>query len=111
MLSLDYILLFSKPQCVHIIILECKLVKQDKTCDFLLTSHFSLARLYSDAQGLLFSDPEFLQLGRLWRELNVMSNFMDTLRNHPEQVLGQCSRLSSSYCKGKLKVNQVILVS
>ncbi|XP_069554079.1 retinal-specific phospholipid-transporting ATPase ABCA4a isoform X2 [Brachyistius frenatus] len=48
-----------------------------------------LARLYSDAQELLLSDPEFLQLGRLWREVNAMSNFMDTLRTHPEWVSGR----------------------
>ncbi|XP_068603937.1 retinal-specific phospholipid-transporting ATPase ABCA4-like [Brachionichthys hirsutus] len=48
-----------------------------------------LARLYSDAQELLFSDPEFPQLGRLWRQLNTMSNFMDTLRAHPELVAGR----------------------
>ncbi|XP_068199948.1 retinal-specific phospholipid-transporting ATPase ABCA4a isoform X2 [Antennarius striatus] len=48
-----------------------------------------LARLYSDAQELLFSDPEFPQLGRLWRELNTMSNFMDTLRTHPALVSGR----------------------
>ncbi|KAF0028277.1 hypothetical protein F2P81_019364 [Scophthalmus maximus] len=48
-----------------------------------------LARFYSDAQELLFSDPEFLQLGRLWRELNAMSNFMDTLRANPEQIAGR----------------------
>ncbi|XP_044195655.1 retinal-specific phospholipid-transporting ATPase ABCA4a [Thunnus albacares] len=48
-----------------------------------------LARFYSDAQELLFSDPEFLQLERLWRELNSMSNFMDTLQTRPEQVLGR----------------------
>lgn len=48
-----------------------------------------LARFYSDAEELLFTDPEFLQLGRLWRELNAMSNFMDTLRIHPEKVSGQ----------------------
>uniref|UniRef100_A0A668T515 Uncharacterized protein n=1 Tax=Oreochromis aureus TaxID=47969 RepID=A0A668T515_OREAU len=48
-----------------------------------------LARFYSDAQELLFMDPEFLQLGRLWRELNAMSNFMDTLRTHPEKVSGR----------------------
>lgn len=57
-----------------------------------------LARFYSDAQDLLFSDPQLLQLGRLWRELNAMSNFMDTLRTHPEQVSGQCSRLWSTHC-------------
>ncbi|KAG7216739.1 hypothetical protein INR49_021122 [Caranx melampygus] len=48
-----------------------------------------LARFYSDAQELLFSDPQLLQLGRLWRELNSMSNFMNTLRTHPEQVSGR----------------------
>ncbi|XP_035855343.1 retinal-specific phospholipid-transporting ATPase ABCA4 isoform X2 [Sander lucioperca] len=48
-----------------------------------------LARFYTDAQELLFSDPEFLQLDRLWRELNAMSNFMDTLRTHPEKVSGR----------------------
>ncbi|XP_072306658.1 retinal-specific phospholipid-transporting ATPase ABCA4-like isoform X1 [Eucyclogobius newberryi] len=47
-----------------------------------------LARLYSDAQELLLTDPEFQQLGQLWRELNAMSNFMDTLRTHPEQATG-----------------------
>uniref|UniRef100_A0A3P9LUM4 P-type phospholipid transporter n=1 Tax=Oryzias latipes TaxID=8090 RepID=A0A3P9LUM4_ORYLA len=46
----------------------------------------SLARLYSDAEELLFSDPDFLEVGRLWRELNAMSNFMDTLRSRPEEV-------------------------
>ncbi|XP_032366681.1 retinal-specific phospholipid-transporting ATPase ABCA4 isoform X4 [Etheostoma spectabile] len=48
-----------------------------------------LARFYTDAQELVFSDPEFQQLDRLWKELNAMSNFMDTLRMHPEQVSGR----------------------
>uniref|UniRef100_H2LLX9 P-type phospholipid transporter n=1 Tax=Oryzias latipes TaxID=8090 RepID=H2LLX9_ORYLA len=48
-----------------------------------------LARLYSDAEALLFSDPDFLEVGRLWRELNAMSNFMDTLRSRPEEVSGR----------------------
>uniref|UniRef100_A0AAQ4NYN6 ATP-binding cassette, sub-family A (ABC1), member 4a n=1 Tax=Gasterosteus aculeatus aculeatus TaxID=481459 RepID=A0AAQ4NYN6_GASAC len=48
-----------------------------------------LARFYTDAHELLFSDPEVQQLGRLWRDLNAMSNFMDTLRTHPEQVSGR----------------------
>ncbi|KAM9713003.1 retinal-specific phospholipid-transporting ATPase ABCA4a isoform 3-T3 [Menidia menidia] len=48
-----------------------------------------LARLYVDAEELLLSDPEFLQVGRLWREMNAMSNFMDTLRTHPEKVSGR----------------------
>uniref|UniRef100_A0A3P8X8L1 P-type phospholipid transporter n=1 Tax=Esox lucius TaxID=8010 RepID=A0A3P8X8L1_ESOLU len=48
-----------------------------------------LARLYVDAQKHLFSDPEFLQLGQLWREMLTMSTFMDTLRTSPEQVTGR----------------------
>ncbi|KAM4718470.1 retinal-specific phospholipid-transporting ATPase ABCA4a isoform 3-T3 [Anableps anableps] len=48
-----------------------------------------LARFYSDAEELLFSDSEFLQVGRLWRELNAMSNFMAMLRTHPEKISGR----------------------
>uniref|UniRef100_A0A8C5NB12 ATP-binding cassette, sub-family A (ABC1), member 4a n=1 Tax=Gouania willdenowi TaxID=441366 RepID=A0A8C5NB12_GOUWI len=48
-----------------------------------------LARLYSDFQDLLSGDDEHLELPRLWKELNVMANFMDTLRNHPEQFSGR----------------------
>ncbi|XP_048030796.1 retinal-specific phospholipid-transporting ATPase ABCA4a isoform X1 [Megalobrama amblycephala] len=48
-----------------------------------------LARFWADAQELLFKDPEFLQLGRLWRELMDMSNFMDTLRTNPEVIAGR----------------------
>ncbi|XP_035276766.1 retinal-specific phospholipid-transporting ATPase ABCA4-like isoform X2 [Anguilla anguilla] len=48
-----------------------------------------LARFYLDSQELLFNDPEFQQLGRVWRELSVMSNFMDTLRNNPSQISGR----------------------
>lgn len=49
----------------------------------------SLSKLYSDVQELLLSDPEFQHVGRLWKELNSMSNFMDTLRTRPEMVSGQ----------------------
>ncbi|XP_056155293.1 retinal-specific phospholipid-transporting ATPase ABCA4-like [Lampris incognitus] len=48
-----------------------------------------LARFYADAHELLFSDPEFLQLSRLWRELTAMSSFMDVLRIRPELVSGR----------------------
>ncbi|KAI2648890.1 Retinal-specific phospholipid-transporting ATPase ABCA4 [Labeo rohita] len=48
-----------------------------------------LARFWADAQELLFEDSEFLQLGRLWRELMAMSNFMDTLRTNPEVIAGR----------------------
>ncbi|XP_040926208.1 retinal-specific phospholipid-transporting ATPase ABCA4-like isoform X1 [Betta splendens] len=54
-----------------------------------------LARFYSDAQELLFSEPQLLQLSRLWRELNAMSDFMDTLRTHPEQVSGRGVKVES----------------
>ncbi|XP_062412894.1 retinal-specific phospholipid-transporting ATPase ABCA4-like [Sardina pilchardus] len=48
-----------------------------------------LARFYADSQELLLNDPEFQQLGQLWEELSVMSDFMDTLRSHPERVAGR----------------------
>ncbi|KAG7457171.1 hypothetical protein MATL_G00243640 [Megalops atlanticus] len=48
-----------------------------------------LARFYVDIQELLFNDTEFQQLGRMWHELSVMSNFMDTLRNNPSQISGR----------------------
>ncbi|XP_029698855.1 retinal-specific ATP-binding cassette transporter-like [Takifugu rubripes] len=48
-----------------------------------------LSKLYWDVQELLLSDPEFQHVGRLWKELNSMSNFMDTLRTRPEMVSGR----------------------
>nr|XP_023696048.1 retinal-specific ATP-binding cassette transporter isoform X3 [Paramormyrops kingsleyae] len=48
-----------------------------------------LARLYTDTQELLFSDPDFQHLARVWRELSAMSDFMDTLRNDPSQISGR----------------------
>uniref|UniRef100_A0A8C6TAP4 P-type phospholipid transporter n=1 Tax=Neogobius melanostomus TaxID=47308 RepID=A0A8C6TAP4_9GOBI len=54
-----------------------------------------LARMYSDAQELLFTDPEFQRLGQLWREMSTMSNFMDTLRTHPEHVAGRGVKVES----------------
>ncbi|XP_062377373.1 retinal-specific phospholipid-transporting ATPase ABCA4a [Sardina pilchardus] len=48
-----------------------------------------LARFWTDTQELLLRDPEFLQLGRLWRELGVMGNFMDTLRSNPHLIEGR----------------------
>ncbi|KAJ8409561.1 hypothetical protein AAFF_G00229620 [Aldrovandia affinis] len=52
-----------------------------------------LARFYLDSQELLFNDPEFQQLGQIWRELSVMSNFMDTIRNNPSQISGRGLRI------------------
>jgi len=44
-----------------------------------------------DSQELLFNDTEFHQLGRLWHEVTIMSNFMETLRTNPELVAGMWS--------------------
>ncbi|XP_063056412.1 retinal-specific phospholipid-transporting ATPase ABCA4-like [Engraulis encrasicolus] len=52
-----------------------------------------LARFYLDSQELLLNDPQFLQLGQMWQELSVMSNFMDTLRNNPDRVKGRGLRI------------------
>uniref|UniRef100_H3C0V4 Uncharacterized protein n=1 Tax=Tetraodon nigroviridis TaxID=99883 RepID=H3C0V4_TETNG len=48
-----------------------------------------LAKVYSDVQELLLNDPEFQHVARLWRELNAMSTFMETLRSRPETVAGR----------------------
>uniref|UniRef100_A0A672P8P1 ATP binding cassette subfamily A member 4 n=1 Tax=Sinocyclocheilus grahami TaxID=75366 RepID=A0A672P8P1_SINGR len=48
-----------------------------------------LARFYQDSQELLFNDTEFRQLGRLWHEATVLSNFMETLRTNPALVTGK----------------------
>uniref|UniRef100_A0A671S297 ABC transporter domain-containing protein n=1 Tax=Sinocyclocheilus anshuiensis TaxID=1608454 RepID=A0A671S297_9TELE len=48
-----------------------------------------LARFYQDSQELLFNDTEFRQLGRLWHEATVLSNFMETLRTNPALVAGK----------------------
>uniref|UniRef100_A0AAY4CPM1 ABC transporter domain-containing protein n=1 Tax=Denticeps clupeoides TaxID=299321 RepID=A0AAY4CPM1_9TELE len=48
-----------------------------------------LARFYADFLELLFNDTEIQQLGRLWDELSVMSNFMETLRRNPSIVSGR----------------------
>ncbi|XP_073705778.1 retinal-specific phospholipid-transporting ATPase ABCA4 isoform X1 [Garra rufa] len=48
-----------------------------------------LARFYQDSQELLFNDTEVRQLGRLWHEATVMSNFMEMLRTNPGLVAGK----------------------
>ncbi|RXM35459.1 Retinal-specific ATP-binding cassette transporter [Acipenser ruthenus] len=48
-----------------------------------------LARFYADSQELLFSKPEFQQLERVWKELRVMSDFMDTIRTNPARISGR----------------------
>uniref|UniRef100_A0ACB8F2Y2 Retinal-specific ATP-binding cassette transporter n=1 Tax=Sphaerodactylus townsendi TaxID=933632 RepID=A0ACB8F2Y2_9SAUR len=48
-----------------------------------------LARVYQDAQHLLLEAPG-IQLGRLWKELRTLTQFMETLRTHPERIAGAC---------------------
>ncbi|KAG9351082.1 hypothetical protein JZ751_024972, partial [Albula glossodonta] len=60
----------------------------DNPC-FRYPTRGELARFYVDAQELLFNDPEFQQVGRLWRELTVMGTFMDTIRTNPTQIAGR----------------------
>ncbi|XP_069050210.1 retinal-specific phospholipid-transporting ATPase ABCA4 isoform X2 [Lepisosteus oculatus] len=48
-----------------------------------------LARFYTDSQELLFSDPEFQHLGRMWRELRIMTEFMNVIRTEPARISGR----------------------
>lgn len=54
------------------------------------TSSFSLARVYKDAQELVLEAPEIRDLGRIWEELIVMTQFMETMRTNPERIAGNC---------------------
>lgn len=53
-------------------------------------SSFSLARVYRDAQELLLEAPEIRDLGRIWEELIIMTQFMETMRTNPERIAGNC---------------------
>lgn len=44
--------------------------------------------MYRDFQELLVDTPEVQQLGQVWAELRTLSQFMDTLRTHPERFAG-----------------------
>ncbi|XP_077309012.1 retinal-specific phospholipid-transporting ATPase ABCA4 isoform X1 [Lithobates pipiens] len=52
-----------------------------------------LARAYKDAQDVLLEKQDIQHLGRVWRELFTMSNFMDTLRTNPGKVSGRGIRI------------------
>ncbi|XP_053928618.1 retinal-specific phospholipid-transporting ATPase ABCA4 isoform X5 [Cuculus canorus] len=52
-----------------------------------------LARVYQDAQELLLEAPEFRDLGRIWEELIVMTQFMETMRTNPERIAGRGIRI------------------
>uniref|UniRef100_A0A663MGZ5 P-type phospholipid transporter n=1 Tax=Athene cunicularia TaxID=194338 RepID=A0A663MGZ5_ATHCN len=52
-----------------------------------------LARVYKDAQELLLEAPESRGLGRIWEELNIMTQFMETIRTNPERIAGRGIRI------------------
>ncbi|XP_068022332.1 retinal-specific phospholipid-transporting ATPase ABCA4 isoform X2 [Melanerpes formicivorus] len=52
-----------------------------------------LARVYRDAQELLLEAPEMRDLGRIWEELIIMTQFMETMRTNPERIAGRGIRI------------------
>uniref|UniRef100_A0A669QXH6 P-type phospholipid transporter n=1 Tax=Phasianus colchicus TaxID=9054 RepID=A0A669QXH6_PHACC len=52
-----------------------------------------LARVYKDAQKLLLEAPEIHDLGRVWEELIIMTQFMETMRTNPERIAGRGIRI------------------
>uniref|UniRef100_A0A8C4Y6C3 P-type phospholipid transporter n=1 Tax=Gopherus evgoodei TaxID=1825980 RepID=A0A8C4Y6C3_9SAUR len=52
-----------------------------------------LARVYQDAQELLLQAPEIHDLGRIWEELLIMIQFMETMRTNPERIAGRGLRI------------------
>ncbi|XP_075792680.1 retinal-specific phospholipid-transporting ATPase ABCA4 [Pelodiscus sinensis] len=52
-----------------------------------------LARVYQDAQELLLQAPEIHHLGRIWEELGIMTQFMETIRTNPERITGRGLRI------------------
>ncbi|XP_051789234.1 retinal-specific phospholipid-transporting ATPase ABCA4 isoform X1 [Erpetoichthys calabaricus] len=52
-----------------------------------------LARVYADSQELLFGNPELQQLGRVWQELRIMTDFMETIRTNPSRISGRGVRI------------------
>nr|XP_013816584.1 PREDICTED: retinal-specific ATP-binding cassette transporter [Apteryx mantelli mantelli] len=52
-----------------------------------------LARVYQDAQELILKAPEIYDLGRIWEELIIMTQFMETMRTNPERIAGRGIRI------------------
>ncbi|NWU92033.1 ABCA4 protein, partial [Upupa epops] len=52
-----------------------------------------LARVYKDAQELLMEASEVHDLGRIWDELIIMTQFMETMRTNPERIAGRGIRI------------------
>ncbi|XP_074118834.1 retinal-specific phospholipid-transporting ATPase ABCA4 isoform X3 [Sminthopsis crassicaudata] len=52
-----------------------------------------LARVYQDVQELLINATESKVFGQIWNELRTLSQFMETLRTHPEKIAGRGIRI------------------
>ncbi|XP_078074970.1 retinal-specific phospholipid-transporting ATPase ABCA4 [Mustelus asterias] len=52
-----------------------------------------LARVYGDAQELLFDKPEIYKLSKIWEDVCFLSDFMDILRTNPRKVAGSGIRI------------------
>ncbi|KAM9689298.1 retinal-specific phospholipid-transporting ATPase ABCA4 isoform 2-T2 [Trichechus inunguis] len=52
-----------------------------------------LARVYRDFQEIVMDTPDSQHLGQVWTELRTLSQFMDTLRTHPERIAGRGIRI------------------
>ncbi|XP_039092407.1 retinal-specific phospholipid-transporting ATPase ABCA4 [Hyaena hyaena] len=52
-----------------------------------------LSRVFRDFQELLMDAPESQHLGHVWKELQIFSQLMDTLRTHPERIAGRGIRI------------------
>lgn len=77
----------------------CSILNNDKKCYYCYESDnnifpdeaflsYSLSRVFQDFQELLMDAPESQHLGHVWKELQIFSQLMDTLRTHPERVAG-----------------------
>uniref|UniRef100_A0A4W3I231 ATP-binding cassette, sub-family A (ABC1), member 4a n=1 Tax=Callorhinchus milii TaxID=7868 RepID=A0A4W3I231_CALMI len=52
-----------------------------------------LARLYTDAQELLFDEPKIYQLRKIWKDVYFLSELMDSLRTNPRKFAGRGVRI------------------
>ncbi|XP_032883716.1 retinal-specific phospholipid-transporting ATPase ABCA4 [Amblyraja radiata] len=48
-----------------------------------------LARVYADAQELVFDKPEIHKLSIIWNDVRLLSDLMDTLRSNPRRFAGK----------------------
>ncbi|XP_029473512.1 retinal-specific ATP-binding cassette transporter-like [Rhinatrema bivittatum] len=64
-----------------------------------------LSRAYQDVQDLLLEKPEIQHLSRIWREIQSLARFMDTLRTSPGRVTGKGIRI-----KDILKDDEILTV-